>query len=84
MCVHDKVTRLAQNTLQTSYLKRIVRAEDRDVHVSIPTENASTRPSWREGLLLVPGSAYLSVPDDISPVESRVEMQGDVPGRLAY
>lgn len=67
----------------TTYLKRVTRAKDREVYVGVPTKDASARTDGRTGLLLPPGSTHLRVPNDVSPVQSWIEVQGDVPGCLA-
>lgn len=79
----DKNIRRSWNISYASCLKRIVRAEDCDVYIGVPTENISARAGGRACLFVVPGSTYFRVPDDISPVEPRIEMQGDVSRRLA-
>lgn len=65
------------------YLKGVVRTKNHEVHVSVPAENASARTGRGTSLLVLPGSAHSCVPNNVSPVQPRVEMQSYISSRLA-
>lgn len=49
---------------------------------SVPAEDVAPRADGRAGLLLLPASLVLRVPDDVAAVEPRVEVQGEAARRL--